>query len=316
VLLWAKENRAMTKSIGIAMIVIGVAWWVLAAGPAEPSTQPATQPSTQPAKTLTLDLGNKVTLKLVLIPAGKFLMGSPETEKDHAKDEVQHEVTITKPFYLGVYEVTQEQYEAVIGENRSEFKGPRNPVERVSWDDAIQFCNKLSAKTLKTVRLATEAQWESACRAGSGTRFSFGDKDADLYLYGNYADRCCTSPASRNDQEHSDGYDGTAPVGSYKPNAWGLYDMHGNLWEWCADWFADSYANADKTDPTGPASGTERVLRGGCWNAIPMACCSGGRTGYDPARRLKTFGFRVVVVVGTPPEPKPPPGGAPGKDGK
>ena len=288
----------MTKTVGIAMMVIGAGWCVLAAGAASPSSQPATQPSTQPAKELTLDLGNKVTMKLVKIPAGKFLMGSPDGEQGHQANEgPQRLVTITKPFYMGVCEVTQEQYEQVIGKNPSIFKGAKNPVECVSWDEAVEFCKKLSAKTGKTVSLPTETQWEYACRAGTKTRFGFGDKDEDLHKYGNYCDKSNTDGLDWRDKDHNDGFDKTAPVGSLKPNDWGLYGMHGNVWEWCSDW-ADSYANAKNQDPMGPDSGSGRVLRGGGWYGHPSRCRSALRLGSYPDLRIDDLGFRVVVVAG------------------
>jgi eukaryotic-like serine/threonine-protein kinase len=219
-------------------------------------------------KELTLYPGNKVTMKLALIPAGKFMMGSPETENGRVDSEGPHrEVTISKRFYMGVYEVTQDQYEAVIGNNPSRFKDVENPVERVSWNDAVEFCKKLSAKTGKKVRLPTEAQWEYACRAGTNTRFGFGDKDADL---GNYA----WYSANSGDKTH--------PVGQKKPNAWGLYDMHGNAWEWCSDW-------------TGAASDTYRVLRGGSWLNLPRFCRSAVRIRDTPVGRCYDIGFRVAV---------------------
>ena len=232
-------------------------------------------------KELSLDLGNKVTMKLALIPAGMFLMGSPETEKDRHKIEgPQHEVTISKPFYMGVYPVTQEQYEQIMGKNPSHVKGAQSPIETVSWHDAVEFCKKVSQKTGKTVRLPTEAQWEYACRAGTKTRFSFGDKAEDL---GDYA-----------------WYDGnsdrvTHPVGQKMPNDFGLYDMLGNVWQWCADWCSEDYSEARDTDPTGPASGKARVLRGGCWYDAPLHCRSAYRNGDLPGSRLGIIGFRVVV---------------------
>jgi formylglycine-generating enzyme required for sulfatase activity len=271
------------------MIVTGAAAWVLTTGAAEPTTMPATapasrpssQPSSQPAKELTLDLGNKATLKLVLIPAGKFTMGSPHGEEGRSKEEgPQREVTITQPFYMGVYEVTQEQYEAVLGQNPSHFKGAQNPVDTVSWQEAVEFCQKLSAKTGTTVRLPTEAQWEYACRAGSKTRFGFGDEDEKLGDYAWYA---------------SNSESKTHPAGQKKPNAWGLYDMHGNVWEWCSDCFADSYAGAKTEDPPGPDSGGRRVLRGGAWNNIPEGCRSAYRYGSPPDYRDQFCGFRVAV---------------------
>ena len=284
----------MKKSIGIAAIVLGAAWWVLAAGAAGKAASPISA-----AKTLTLDLGNKVTMKLALIPSGKFMMGSPKTEAGHNSHEApQHEVTISKPFYMGVFEVTQEQYKQIIGENPSYFKGTKNPVDSVSWDGAVEFCKKLSAKTGKTVQLPTEAQWEYSCRAGSKTRFGFGDKDEDLYKYGNYCDKSTTHAPPWQDKDHNDGFDRTAPVGSLKANDWGLYDMHGNVWEWCADWYAGSYANAKNQDPTGPDSGSSRVLRGGCWGDDPTYCRSARRSSSGLGFRCGNLGFRVVVVAG------------------
>jgi formylglycine-generating enzyme required for sulfatase activity len=230
----------------------------LAAGP-KPKPSPAT---------LTLDLGNGVTMKLVLIRAGKFMMG---------EEGNQHEVTISKPFYMGVTEVTQAQYQAVMGANPSQFKGPTNPVDSVSWDDAVEFCRKLSEKTRKAVRLPTEAEWEYACRAGSKTRFCFGDTEEGL---GNYA--WYDANSSRT----------THPVGQKKPNAWGLYDIHGNVWEWCADWYED-YPRGAVMDPQGAASGSQRVSRGGPWEGGIGLCRAAFRARDNPGH-----GFRVVVSVG------------------
>jgi formylglycine-generating enzyme required for sulfatase activity len=230
---------------------------------------------------MSLDLGNGVKLELVLIPAGKFIMGSPETEMDRGKDETQHEVTISKPLYMGRCEVTQEQYEAITGTNPSQFKGAKNPVDTVSWNDAQEFCKKLSAKTGKTVQLPTEAQWEYSCRAGTTTRFYCGDTDADLDGAGWYR-----SNSSKT----------THPVGEKKPNAWGLYDMHGNVLEWCADW-GDQYQAGAATDPTGPATGLTRVLRGGGSTSDPRLCRSAHRHSYAPFYSYYVYGFRVVMEV-------------------
>ena len=237
--------------------------------------------ASSPARELVLDLGNKVTMKLVLIPAGKFIMGSPEGEKARGNDEgPQCEVTISKGFYMGVYEVTQEQYEAVTGKNPSKFKGPANPVDSVGWADAVDFCGKLSEKTGRKVRLPTEAQWEYACRAGTGTKFGFGDEDGDLRDYAWYI-------ANSRDTTH--------PVGQKKPNAWGLYDMHGNVYEWCSDFWSGSYANAKTSNPEGPGSGTFRVLRGGSWHNYPQHCRSAYRNRGVPDNRHISYGFRVAV---------------------
>ena len=250
--------------------------------------------STLPGQ-LRLDLGNKVTMNLVLIPSGKFLMGSPAGEKGRSEDEgPQHEVTISKPFHMGVYTVTQGQWKAIMGTTLAQQRdkankdwplygeGDDHPMYYVSWDEAVEFCKKLSQKTGKTVSLPTEAQWEYACRAGSKTRFSFGDDDDKLSDYAWYTKNSDTK---------------THPVGQKKPNDFGLYDMHGNVWQWCADWYdKDYYANANKSDPQGPGSGSFRVLRGGGWVIDPQYCRSAFRDWFSPSGRHRSFvGFRVSV---------------------
>jgi len=232
-------------------------------------------------KALTLDLGNGLRMKLALIPDGKFLMGNLDSkkERDTENEGPQHEVAITKPFWMGLYEVTQEQYQAVMGRNPSSCKDGKNPVENVSWNDAVEFCEKLSHRTGKTVSLPTEAQWEYACRAGSKTRFSYGDNDADL---GDYAWYYKTGGQAK-------------PVGGKKPNAFVLYDMHGNVWELCSDWYVSSYANAKNVDPSGPASGINRVVRGGGFGYGAGDCSSASRDGRSPGDRSYDVGFRVVV---------------------
>jgi formylglycine-generating enzyme required for sulfatase activity len=246
--------------------------------PSKTSKTSKSSPSGPPL--LTLDLGNNVTLKLVCIPAGKFIMGSPDTEQGRqAIEGPQHAVTITKPFYMGVTEVTEEQYETVVGRNPSQFMGPTNPVNTLCWDDAIAFCSTLSEKTHKTVRLPTEAEWEYACRAGSTTRFSFGDSDNALDEYAWYTGN----------------WAGTIhPVGQKKPNAWGLYDMHGNVWEWCQDWFG-AYAARAVTDPGGPSSGSGCVVRGGSANSYPHLCHSAARREHSKGDRYLNVGFRVCL---------------------
>lgn len=239
-------------------------------------------PAVSPAggQKLTLDLGNGVKMELVRIPAGSFVMGSAMNESGRDDDEgPQRRVTITKPFYIGVTEVTQDQYAAIMGNNPSEFSGLQNPVEQVSWNDAVAFCKALSQKTGKQFRLPTEAEWEYACRAGSKTRFGFGDEDNALPAH-----------AWFNGNSGS----ATHPVGQKKPNAWGLYDMHGNVWEWCSDWYTDGYTNAKTTDPQGPQSGQYRVLRGGSWSTDAGLCRSAYRFWYRPGVRLYSYGFRVA----------------------
>jgi len=229
------------------------------------------------------EIVNSVGMKLKLIPAGEFMMGSPESD-DHAlsHERPQHKVRITKPFYLGVYEVTQAEYEKVMESNPSRFKGGSNPVEMVFWRDAVEFCRRLSAKECKTYRLPTEAEWEYACRAGTTTRYSFGDDEESLGEYAWYTD-------------NSDGK--THPVGQKKPNAWGLHDMHGNVWEWCADYYRmDYYAVSPTDDPVGPETATPRVFRGGCWWRVAGYCRSAYRLRFVPQPRYGSLGFRVAAV--------------------
>ena len=227
---------------------------------------------------IVIDLGGRVKLEMVLILAGEFLMGDDEYRP-------VRKVNITKPFYLGKYEVTQEQWEAVMGSNPSRFKGPKNPVEQVSWDDCQAFLAKLDAKMGRQggrFALPTEAQWEYACRAGSTTRYCFGDNESQL---GEYA--------------WFDGNSGgqTHPVGEKKPNTWGLYDMHGNVWEWCQDWYGGYQENSPADDPTGPADGSDRVNRGGGWSIDAGGCRSASRYFYQPGIRSYILGFRVCSLV-------------------
>ncbi|MFM8401200.1 MAG: formylglycine-generating enzyme family protein [Pirellula sp.] len=205
----------------------------------------------QPPKEIT----NSIEMKLVLIPKGTFMMGSPESEQGRDENETQHEVTISKDYYLGVHEVTQAQYEKVMGKNPSHFQGAivgnENadlPVENVAWYDAEKFCKMLSElpeekKAGRVYRLPTEAQWEYACRAGSKSAYSFGESSKSL---GDYA----WFDKNSNGRTH--------PVGEKKANAWGLYDMHGNVWDWYSDWYG-VYPNGAVSDPVGPREGSDRV---------------------------------------------------------
>ena len=223
------------------------------------------------------DLGKDVKLEMILIPAGKFVMGSPESEKGRSKGETQHEVTFTKAFYMGKYEVTQEQWESVMGNNPSiKIKGARLPVTNVSWNDCQDFIKKLNAKTNGGYRLPTEAEWEYACRAGTTTKYSVGDKITPKDA--NYRDSKIGEPVA---------------VGSYKPNAFGLYDMHGNVWEWCEDWKVD-YPKEAVIDPKGPATGSVRVLRGGSFDSNGLDARSSLRVVNEPSFRLVDFGFRLA----------------------
>ncbi len=254
-------------------------------------------------------LSNSIGMKFVLVPAGSFTMGSPSSEPHRGADEVQHKVAISRPFYLGVYEVTQGQYEKVMGARPSFFSTTGTgkervgkadtsgfPVENVSWNDAVAFCKKLGEMPAekeagRSYRLPTEAEWEYACRAGGPEATHFGEQ-----MDANQANFNGLSPY--NTTTGGPFFRRTLRVGSYQPNAWGLYDMHGNVQEWCADWYAaDYYARSPKADPAGPAEGTERVLRGGAWVHSGKACRSAVRNKHDPGAATYSFGFRVVLVT-------------------
>jgi formylglycine-generating enzyme required for sulfatase activity len=256
---------------------------------------------------------NSLGMKLALIPAGKFLMGSPKKEKEREDKEVQHEVTISKPFYMGVYEVRQREYTAVKGGGKprqnsifNEKRGgsPDHPRENVKWSDAVDFCNRLSAradekKAGRKYRLPTEAEWEYACRAGTKTVFHYGDT-----LSSKQANFNGNDPYGGADKGPSIGL--TRKVGSYKPNAWGLYDMHGNVAEWCSDYYDKNYyKHSPKVDPKGPAKGVlstdykdfYRVVRGGCWLDEGRGCRSAYRFKGMPHDPYRLIGFRVVCEV-------------------
>ncbi len=240
----------------------------------------------------------KAGIKLRLIPPGTFIMGSPSNEDKRDSDEIQRRVILNEAFYCGKFEITQGQWKFVMGSNPSRFTGAGDnaPVEQVSWDDCQEFLNKLcdlEGVSRGTYRLLTEAQWEYACRAGTNTKFYFGDKDSNLHKYGNYCDRSCTEEYLWKDEKHDDGADETASVGSFKPNAWGLYDMHGNVWEWCSDW----YYSGSKTDSAGVLSGIDRVDRGGSWNFIASYCRSAYRYVHWQSYRCYDLGLRIMRTV-------------------
>ncbi len=255
------------------------------------------------------EIVNSIGMRLVRIPAGRFLMGSPSGEEGRDADEgPQHEVRITRAFYLGVYPVTQAQWRQVCGNNPSWFCAAgdgRNsvkgldtedfPVESVSWEDAQAFLEALNAQALALghhYRLPTEAEWEYACRAGMPSHQVFHVGDSLSSEQANFDGR---SPCGSADTGPFLGR--TCAVGSYPPNAWGLYDMHGNVWEWCADWFdKDYYRHSPTHDPAGPAEGSVRVFRGGSWDDEGMHCRSAYRSRNTPADRNCRLGFRVALV--------------------
>jgi formylglycine-generating enzyme required for sulfatase activity/serine/threonine protein kinase len=284
-------------ALGAGLVAVGLVLLLRqpAADTASPPPEQDAPGTPNPSVAADRLLTNSIGMKLVLLPAGKFTMGSPPTEKGRGDDEDEHEVTIRRPFYIGAYEVAQDEYRKMMGTNPSYFAPTGGgkaqvaglqtgafPVEYVSWDDAVAFCKKLSELPAekaagRTYALPTEAEWEYACRAGAETPFSFGDKLA-------------TSQANI-----ARAFGRTARVGSYAPNAFGLCDLHGNVWEWCADWYdAAYYRGSSAIDPPGPATGRERVLRGGAWATPAQSCRAAQRGRNDPATRNHVIGFRVV----------------------
>ena len=225
-----------------------------------------------------------INLDMLWCKPGKFMMGSPKDEKGREGNEAQHEVTLTKGFYLGKYEVTQEQWEKVMGSSPSYFKGATLPVEKVSWEDAMKFCEKLTQMEKAAGRLPegyaytlpTEAQWEYACRAGTTTAYSFGDK--------------ITPKQANFDRNVGE----TTVVGTYSANAWGFHDLHGNVREWCSDWYGD-YPSGSVSDPFGPSDGSRRVVRGGSWFYFGGDLLSAGRDRYAPGGRDGRLGFRLSL---------------------
>jgi formylglycine-generating enzyme required for sulfatase activity len=217
-----------------------------------------------------------------LIPAGKFQRGSNDSDA-YDNEKPVHTVRITQPFYLGKYEVTQGQWQAVMGSNPSHFTGdPRRPVDNVSWDDVREFMRRLNAlEGGATYRLPTEAEWEYAARAGTTGRWSFGNEVSQLGRYAWY-------------DENAAGQ--THPVGQLQPNPWGLYDIHGNVWEWVQDWYG-KYASGTAIDPAGPSSGSDRVYRGGSWRYSARFCRSAFRYYDAPGFRLDNVGFRLLRVA-------------------
>jgi eukaryotic-like serine/threonine-protein kinase len=253
------------------------------------------------AKYLVEDLGNGITLEMVQIPGGTFMMGSPETEEgSYNPESPQHQVTVPG-FFMGKYQVTQAQYQAVMSNNPSKFKGEKRPVEQVSWDGAVEFCQKLSQKTGKTYRLPSEAEWEYSCRAGTTTPLYFGEIiTTELANYqGTYWDYKGTIYPGHYGQCLKGEYrEETTTVGSFPPNAFGLYDMHGNVWEWCQDSWHDNYNDAPRDGSAWINNDNDyRILRGGSWSDYARNCRCAYHSYDTQALRDNGVGFRVVVVV-------------------
>jgi sulfatase modifying factor 1 len=251
-----------------------------------------TSAETPPAKTDSSAEGKPfaipdLSMEMLWVKPGTFEMGSPSSEKDRQDRETPHAVTLTQGFYLGKHEVTQSQWEKVMGSNPSHFKGGDRPVEKVSWTYVTSFCNKLTASERTagrlpagmTYQLPTEAQWEYACRAGTNTTFSFGDSltSAQANIHG--------------------GPGKTTAVGEYPANGWGFHDMHGNVWEWCADRYGiyPTVAATDPVGPVGPADGSGRVTRGGSWIFAANDTRSATRTGVVPGGSSDYLGFRLSL---------------------
>ena len=259
------------------------------------------------------------TTKLVLrrIPAGSFVMGSPKTETVHEENEVRHDVTLSEAYYIGVFEVTQKQWELVAGTQPAWFRkfGDTRPVEavpppRAGWPktdgvDSYSFLGRLRSRTGIPFDLPTEAQWENACRAGTETALGSGEDLADaktdpalsrIARYSGSARKSLAGVAKK--QVGSVATDcGTATVGSYEPNAWGLYDMHGNVWEWCRDWYGE-YDLDQSTDPTGPEHGSQRIERGGSWYDQATWCRAATRAHAWTGNANGNVGFRLSCPAG------------------
>jgi len=251
--------------------------------PLKPATQ-ETQPAEGPKELepqVTNELTNNLGMRFLLIPAGTFMMGRGIAEEGDEDEQPQHQVTFSQPFYLQTTPVTQGQWQRVMGGNPSLFQecGEDCPVENVSWEDVQDFIRKLNQiENTDKYRLPTEAEWEYACRAGNTQSYCFGDGKAELDRYAWYADNSEKS---------------THPVSRLRPNAWGLYDMHGNVYEWCQDWYG-KYSPGPVTDPKGPSTGGHRVLRGGSWDGEAGEVRSAYRHRLTPSYRYGHEGFRVA----------------------
>ena len=260
--------------------------------PEEPTGKPPAQESSFSIEGLAMEM--------LWCPAGTFWTGSPDSEVGRDFDEVLREVTLTSGFWLGKHEVTQAQWKMIMGNNPSHFKGPKLPVEKMSWEGANTFCSKLTKRERKAGRLPpgwayqlpTEAQWEYACRAGAQTSWNFGDSPQAAPKHINFADNKSNLEGAQ--KEYDDGFEYTAPVGSFPANAWGFHEMHGNVFEWCSDWYGQYEPEATR-DPSGPLTGTERIFRGGCW-ALPMVFSrSARRDKHLPILESGFLGLRLCL---------------------
>ncbi len=264
----------LALSLGLSLIAAGCAY---------------RQKAGPPSAGIDTAFTNPLDMTFVYIPPGKFLMGSPSDESMRDDDEKRHKVVLTRGFYLQTTEVTQGQWRQVMGDNPSRFKdcGDDCPVEQLSWNEARTFIDKLKQRTGRTYRLPTEAEWEYACRAGTTGAFNTGDclsvdqanYDGDFPLSG------CPEGAPRQT---------TVPVKTFPSNSWGLYDMHGNVWEWCADWY-DMYRPGKSRDPVGPSAGQDRVFRGGGWSSGARGCRSAERNWRSPDFNSSIIGFRLAT---------------------
>ncbi len=278
--------KVSVKSLVCLFCAVSWATSCAIAGEVEKESIPQKGEAPNAPEPIVLTLPNGTKMEFMPIPAGKFVMGSPKNEEGRDKDEDQVQVNITKAFYMGKTEVTQAQYSEIIGGASPADDSKNKPVTKVTWFDATAFCKRLTAWAHAQGKmqgwkftLPTEAQWEYACRAGTTTMYHSGDKIRDLKRVAHYSG---TSSGGAN------------PVGGKAPNAWGLYDMHGNVDEWCLDWYRSRLRGGD--DPAGPLAGSRRVLRGGGGNCSARSCRSADRFYDAPVRSGYDLGFRVAVV--------------------